>query len=117
MRLTVNEGSVDINDVWIARWAIDTLVVPALAGAEIVGCITFNRTRIGRIRTRLIDKDRRAGLHHIRDKEPAIRSAAVTFSLINARIRIWSRHDSNFAAVGTGIVAGVNICPSRAVVV
>ena len=31
-------------------------------------------------------------------------------------MRIRRRHDSNFASVGTGVIAGMNICPGRAAV-
>src|SRR5438046_5722298 len=87
MVLTVSVRAQDIDHVRMTCGTNDTLVIPALAGAEVVGCIA----NIGHIRAGLIHKDGAARFDRLGYEDPAVGRAAVAFSRVHPGMIVGGR--------------------------
>src|SRR5207253_10712745 len=102
----------------MACGANDALVVPALPGAEVVGCIAGIR----HVFACLLDKRWGTGLNRFGDPEAAVRiargRAAVALRLVHARVPVQCRRYRELTSGGAAAarLAGVDVSPRHAVV-
>ena len=92
--------------------ADDALVIPALARAKVVGRIT----RISRVRARLVDERRRAGLDRLGDEQAAVRRAAIAFCRVHPGMTVGRRRERELTPHRARVGHGVNVRPCHAVV-